>query len=768
MRKIKCILGLTLSAILIFSGCVKDDINELRRQQEEIAGRVAALEKWQQGVNGNILALQSLVTALQNNDHVTGVVPFAIPAPGGYRITFTKSGEATIWNGNKGDKGEQGDKGAVPVIGVAQFPDNSGTYFWTLNGEFMLVDGQKIPVTGEKGDKGENGATPKVAIGSDYRWHISPDGNATGTPPNDTGWINTGVLAVGPTGPSGPDGPQGEAGPQGDAIFAPDGIDCSHDDYVVFTLADGSTTFTIPKATAITIGFDNYETFYGSSDNNEITLVLPPTLKETDYRAIMAVVTNEQGTDIQTRSAIADTWTVRVTKPTFTGGILDEGSAKVTLSAPESIKLSETAWLRVTITDKAGRENTAARPVKYFDGVILESSAGNLNSVITDASVKKLAITGSINEEDFTYIRENLIALEVLDISMTDLANMPDRGLRYTTPNKTLKRVVLPPNLVTIGSAAFENCAALEYIDIENTKIIGGSAFRNCTNLRKIKLGNSLQEIGMYAFYQCHLLQTVEIPGSVTTLGKCLFMNSGIASITIPANIKQIPDGAFQDCKYLERITLHDDINDMGAYAFLRCRALEKIKIPTGVKVLKHNMFDGCGSLQYVDFHDGITGIGERAFAYCRKLQGQDVIMQRLTLPAGLITMEEGAFQYCESLVRVRIPNLENIPNYAFSSCKNLIDIELPSNLKTIGEWVFFENTMLPNIDLPSGVTSVGNYAFHQCAKLTSVQSYPLTAPTIGANTFDPAYKTARNLRVRSGTNYNAWANYFNKINTNL
>ena len=71
----------------------------------------------------------------------------------GYVITFLKSGNITI---KHGEKGEQGNKGDTPVVSVKQ--DADGKYYWTINGEWLLDNGNKIPVTGEKGDKGDTGS----------------------------------------------------------------------------------------------------------------------------------------------------------------------------------------------------------------------------------------------------------------------------------------------------------------------------------------------------------------------------------------------------------------------------------------------------------------------------------------------------------------------------------------------------------------------------------------------------------------------------------
>ena len=65
--------------------------------KERFENRIAKLEELCKQMNTNISSLQSLVTALQNNDYVTGVTPITKNGETiGYTITFTKSEVALV------------------------------------------------------------------------------------------------------------------------------------------------------------------------------------------------------------------------------------------------------------------------------------------------------------------------------------------------------------------------------------------------------------------------------------------------------------------------------------------------------------------------------------------------------------------------------------------------------------------------------------------------------------------------------------------------
>ena len=100
-------------------------------------------------------------------------------------------------------------------------------------------------------------------------------------------------------------------------------IDNSNEAYVELTLADGVTKIKLPRYAAFSIAFESDEVFYASPSDNELTLVLPATLKESDYRSIIATVTATNGDDVQARSS-ESLWNFTVTKPTFVtdGGLV--------------------------------------------------------------------------------------------------------------------------------------------------------------------------------------------------------------------------------------------------------------------------------------------------------------------------------------------------------------------------------------------------------------------------------------------------------------
>ena len=150
-----------LSAVLITLGviaCTPYDDTDLRGELANLKTQVDALDVQLQKINANLNVMQTIVNALDNNEYITAVEDVKDEHGNviGYTITFAHSGRKTIYNG----------KDAQSLsIEVALHPE-LGVYCWQLDGEWLLADGQPVPVTG---------ATPQLKL-ENGTWKVSYDG----------------------------------------------------------------------------------------------------------------------------------------------------------------------------------------------------------------------------------------------------------------------------------------------------------------------------------------------------------------------------------------------------------------------------------------------------------------------------------------------------------------------------------------------------------------------------------------------------------------
>ena len=98
---------------------------------------------------------------------------------------------------------------------------------------------------------------------------------------------------------------------------------------------------------------------------------------------------------------------------------------------------------------------------------------------------------------------------------------------------------------------------------------IGELAFRDCSDLREIKIPNSVVSIGNQAFTSCFDLEKITIPNGVVSIGeKVFFFCVSLKSITIPNSVTSIKRGAFERCVSLESITIPKGVTSIGDGAF--------------------------------------------------------------------------------------------------------------------------------------------------------------------------------------------------------
>lgn len=84
-------------------------------------------------------------------------------------------------------------------------------------------------------------------------------------------------------------------------------------------------------------------------------------------------------------------------------------------------------------------------------------------------------------------------------------------------------------NVTTIGETAFWACEGLNEISLPSITYIAGSAFAYCANLKKVSLGDELEEIFSAAFSNSKSLESITIPGSVKIIWHNVF--SGCSSL---------------------------------------------------------------------------------------------------------------------------------------------------------------------------------------------------------------------------------------------
>ena len=275
--------------------------------------------------------------------------------------------------------------------------------------------------------------------------------------------------------------------------------------------------------------------------------------------------------------------------------------------------------------------------------------------------------------------------------------------------------IVIPANLDgcpvrAIENDAFRNCSSLTSVKIGNAvSSIEDNAFANCKNLANVKMGSKVSRLGQKAFFSCSSLTSITLPSSLGSIGESAFQGSALTSVNIPSSVETIGANAFSGCGSLVSVSLEDDLISIGGYAFANC-ALTSITIPNSVTSIGENAFWGNRSLTTVIFGDGITEIGGSMFRYCSALTS-------FIIPAGVTSIGNFAFDGCSALASVSIPDgVTNIGSCAFQGCSSLASVTIPDGVTSIGRQAF-KNCALTSIKLPESLTSLDTDVFPNSMK---------------------------------------------------
>ena len=706
-----------LMCVLLLLGCSdKYDDSALRNDLNDLENRVAKLEDLCKQMNTNISSLQTIVTALQNNVYVTGTTPLMKDGKEiGYTITFSKGNPITIYHGKDGQDGEDG---TTPTIGVKK--DTDGVYYWTLNGEFIVVDDGKIQAEGKDGTNGTNGTTPQFKIENDY-WFVSYD--------NGTNWTQLGKAT-------------GEDGVGSDSMFS--GVDYeTSTDYIIFTLSNG-TQIKLPTWSAFealqrlcnetNTNLSALQTIVTALQNNDYITSVDPltengkvvgyTIKFAKSNPIV-IYNGKDGADGNTPviSVKKDTdgiyyWTLdgefivvdgqKIKAQGTDGNNGADGSDGVT----PKLEIREGYWWisydNGTNWSQLGK--ATGEDGKDADSIKITQDENNVYFELADGTVITISKTGQSTE--FIQFKD----LEVKKLCCLNWDTDHDNELSYQEA----------ATIVSIGTVFKGNTTIVSFNEFQYFNGITdiSNAFQGCTNLWEITLPDNLSTIGDAAFANCKSLNSIILPENIVSIGDSSFYQSPLSNITIPINTTKVGASAFRNCSKLGQIKILGNIETIDEHAFENCFSLQGIELPQSITTIGISAFKNCTSLQSVIFAERCN---------LTKIAGD--LSNSQTYP------QNGVFYNCTSLTSITIPaNVEIIEATAFMNCKALSTLlfEPNSKLQIIGGNIhaealkdgygkldaygaFTNCTLLTSIQIPISVIEIECAAFYNCTSLNSV-----------------------------------------------
>ena len=606
-----------LFAVVALTSCKYDD-DDLWNSVHGLENRVAKLEELCKQMNTNISSLQTIVTALQNNVYVTGTTPLMKDGKEiGYTITFSKGNPITIYHGKDGQDGEDG---TTPTIGVKK--DTDGVYYWTLNGEFIVVDDGKIQAEGKDGTNGTNGTTPQFKIENDY-WFVSYD--------NGANWTQLGKAT-------------GEDGIGGDSMFS--GVDYkTSTDYVIFTLSNG-TQIKLPTWSAFealqrlcnetNTNLSALQTIVTALQNNDYITSVDPltengkvvgyTIKFAKSNPIV-IYNGKDGAD----GVDGNTPVIGVKKDgdgiyywTLDGEFIIVDGQKIKAQGTDGsdgadgvtpkLEIREGYWwisydngTNWTQLGKATGEDG-----KDADSIKITQDENNVYFELADGTVITISKTGqSVDPNIIQFADENVKKLCVgmwdtngdLELSYDEAATVTSLGTTFTGNSEIqIFNELKHFTGLTVLDDAFSGCSNLWKVTIPvNVESMTFNNFKGCVSLKTITFekGSKLKAFTgghdnnykiLGAFLDCKSLTTIEIPASVESLGTA-FKGSSLRTITFEKgskleSISGVRDlGAFDGAINLTTVDMSEctQVKRIDEYTFYGNSNLRLFKIGTEI-----------------------------------------------------------------------------------------------------------------------------------------------------------------------------------------
>lgn len=430
-----------------------------------------------------------------------------------------------------------------------------------------------------------------------------------------------------------------------------------------------------------------------------------PYKRDGNFRAVVVPQTVAASTPLFSITVDGVPYVFRKSEPfSYMSGKLHKFTIEVSKKSASGLEFkllgeSITAWE----TDNISHDATAREYI-----IVDCPEPGTLKECITAAGkdytkVKNLKVTGTIDQRDFEMMRDEMTALQSLNLREVEIAKYGSSAAneipyRAFDGKSTLIRFVFPENITRIGERAFwqTNISGSLIIPNSVTEILS-AAFWECGALSgTLTLPKSLIAIRSSAFRGCAFVGELHIPQTVKIIEKGAFegCKGFTGNLILPDGLLELSSGsefnsgAFWGCSgFTGSLSIPSKIKEIEAGCFAYCTGFDgQLELPKDLIGIKEYAFQECQFRGSLDLSDGLSYIGVGAFQF-------NMFSTELKLPQSLSVIQEKAFAGCSRLSGVvELPNdLISVAPSLFEGCSNLEGVLIPKNVEVIREKCLFK-----------------------------------------------------------------------------
>ena len=288
----------------------------------------------------------------------------------------------------------------------------------------------------------------------------------------------------------------------------------------------------------------------------------------------------------------------------------------------------------------------------------------------------------------------------------------------------------------------------------------------NCDGSIKLEASEIPQLTSEYTY-------RLDFGNCITQLGESVFDSKGITNINLQGTISQWGDNCFRNNENLVSTISFNGSTKIGANAFYNCAKAKFVDFGDTLTSIGAQAFYACPSIGAYRIPDSVLSVGYGAFAYTYSdSQSSSVLNEPRScyIGTGITEIPDSCFTMAAQIQSVNIPsNVRRIGDYAFSNCYRIMSLTLHEGLEYIGVDAFRQlcyvhhyhsskygefpvYSGLTSVNIPSTVTEIGDGAFADCCKLGTINMNSIHPPIVGTGVF-----TQGSIKIPAEADLDEW-----------
>ena len=264
----------------------------------------------------------------------------------------------------------------------------------------------------------------------------------------------------------------------------------------------------------------------------------------------------------------------------------------------------------------------------------------------------------------------------------------------------------------------------VEEVELTSASQVKSFAFYNCTSLKSLKIGDTVESIGENAFYGCTGLNFVEIGSNVQKIEENAFAGSdSINSVVWGPRACECTKPFDSSASTVKSFVFKEGVEEIPDLLCANLGGVQEVLIPKSVTNVAVHSLPRDGALKTVVWNAKKCADMSRPRFSDSSLNADGSIYR--IYPNKSIT----SFTFGDEV--------EYIPKNLCYAIESVEKINIPNSVQKIGEKAFYGCKSLYDVAIGEGVTEIGDSAFYNCVNIEKVTSYPVSVPKVNDGMFN-------------------------------